>query len=128
MEQYYKSLRRDAEYSQWELWMADIPENEDNIQCGYRPVLIISTNKNNINSPLVTVLPLTKQEKRNLPTHLKIGEDKYKKFGLRMPSIIMGESPQPCNKKWLDKKIGELYDKNIQNDVFYAMDVHYGRV
>ena len=38
-------------------------------QKGYRPFLIISNNMNNKYSPLLTVVPLTTQHKKNLPTH-----------------------------------------------------------
>ena len=38
-------------------------------QKGYRPFLIISNNMNNKYSPLLTVVPLTTQHKKDLPTH-----------------------------------------------------------
>lgn len=41
-------------------------------QSGIRPALVVSNNKANYNSPVVTVVPLTKQvwKKPNLPTHV----------------------------------------------------------
>lgn len=56
-----------------EIWMADLGDKNGSIQCGRRPVLIVSNDKNNRYSTTVNVMPMTtKMNKRNLPCHVEI--------------------------------------------------------
>lgn len=59
---------------QYEAWLCNLPTNENHIQYGIRPVVIVSNNKNNEYSPNVTVVPVTTKYK-GLPTHVKIGNE-----------------------------------------------------
>lgn len=115
---------------QFELWYAELPEiyidgEKSHVQQGVRPVVVVSGYGNNAHSPNCTVLTVTKQDKRNLPCHVRI-EDNYKKYGLKMPSTIMGENPAHIDKRQLKYKIGEITEKEMKEKVFKAMAAHYG--
>lgn len=61
------------EYPRGSVFLAvDANKPTDSVQSGTRPVLIISNNMNNIHSSVVTVIPITGQVKRDLPTHVVI--------------------------------------------------------
>lgn len=105
-----------------ELWMCNLGENESSIQSGYRPVFIVSNNKNNAFSPTVNVLPLTtKMNKRKLPVHVEILD--YARFGLEAPSTIMAEQITTIPTSRLDKKIGQIDDCRVLSDIFRAMTI-----
>lgn len=89
-----------------DIYIADIPiTNSGHIQCGVRPVLVVSNNKANRYSPVITVIPLTSKTKKNpLPTHVLL-----KKYcGLRQESIALVEQITSINKSCLRNKIGSI--------------------
>ena len=58
-----------------EIYNVDFGNNENSYkQCGVRPALVVSNNRANENSPVVTVVPLTARvwKKKYLPTHVQI--------------------------------------------------------
>lgn len=67
------------------------------MQDGMCPVVIVSNNKANKNSPVITVVPLTTKiyKKRNLPTHVFISA--YKAKELDQHSIVLCEQVTALN-------------------------------
>lgn len=61
------------------------------VQGGARPCLVISNNKANRYSPVITVLPITSRKKKLLPTHVPIT--------LEVESYIMAEQIISIDKK-----------------------------
>jgi len=117
---------------QFEVWWADIPKfahkgEDSHIQYGKRPVIIISGKSNNAHSPVCSIVMVTKQNKRNLPCHIRL-EKNYEKYGLTMPSTIMGESAMGIDKKWLKYKMGEILEEDMREKIFEAMTAHYERM
>lgn len=54
-----------------QMWMHRPSVTEDNnIQAGMRPVVVVSNDVLNSTSPVVLVVPCTRQVKRNFPTHV----------------------------------------------------------
>ena len=92
-----------------ELWLCYLPEREGSIQSGYRPVFILSNDKNNTYAPTVNVIPLTtKMNKRKLPVHVELWN--YKSVGLTEPSTMMVEQITTTTVKNLDRCIGRITD------------------
>ena len=62
------------------------------VQGGVRPVIVVSNNKANTYSSVITVVPLTSRiyKKRYLPTHVFIS--KYDMTGIRKGSLALAES------------------------------------
>ena len=107
-----------------DIWMANIPERDGNIQGGHRPVLVVSNDKNNKFSNIVNVVPMTtKMNKRNLPCHVEIWD--YQKYGLTAPSTIMVEQITTINKENLRYYMGEINDVDMLMRIFRAMQVQF---
>ena len=65
------------------------------VQGGVRPVIVVSNNKANTYSSVITVVPLTSRiyKKRYLPTHVFIS--KYDMTGIRKGSLALAEQVEP---------------------------------
>ena len=53
-------------------WLLNNSKSTGSEQHGIRPVIIVSNNKNNEHSPIVTIVPVTSQYKTKLPVHVLI--------------------------------------------------------
>lgn len=53
-----------------EVYWLDVKSEVKHVNVGHRPVLIVSNDKCNEFSPVVTVVPLTSERKKYLPTHV----------------------------------------------------------
>ena len=62
---------------QYEIWFAELGDHYGtSVQSGNRPVLVISNDVANCNSPIITVIPLSsKLKKLELPVHIVLTED-----------------------------------------------------
>lgn len=107
-----------------EIWMCNLCDKEGSIQSGYRPVFILSNNKNNTYSPTLNIIPITsKMNKRKLPIHVELW--KYKEYGLTMPSTMLIEQIMTIPMDYLDKRIGMIADDDILNNVCRAMEIQF---
>lgn len=88
-----------------DIFWAELGKDADgSLQAGGRPVLVVSNNKANEFSPVITIIPITsKMGKANLPTHVLI-----KECGLERPSIALAEQITSINKDRLGRKIGTI--------------------
>lgn len=107
-----------------EIWMCNLSENEGSIQSGYRPVFILSNDKNNTYSTTINIIPITtKMNKRKLPVHVELWD--YQKYGLKAPSTMMVEQTTTVAISSLDKYIGKIFDKNILGDISRAIRIQF---
>ena len=107
-----------------EIWMCNLSESEGSIQSGYRPVFIVSNDKNNTYSPTINIIPITtKMNKRKLPVHVELWN--YQRYGLKAPSTLMVEQTTTVALSSLDKYIGKILDKNVLVDISRAMRVQF---
>lgn len=107
-----------------ELWMCLLPKNDGSVQAGYRPVFVISNNKNNTYAPTVNVIPLTtKMNKRQLPIHVELQE--YEKYGLKKPSTLLVEQITTVPLSCLDKRIGRIEDEQTLDAIRDAINVQF---
>lgn len=89
------------------------------LQTGFRPVLIVSNDKANQYSPVVTIVPITsKMGKNKLPTHVRI-----KGCGLHQQSIILVEQITALNKSRLDEYVGNIRKTDVEASVKKAIAV-----
>jgi mRNA interferase MazF len=80
------------------VYMIDLGySNLDSEQNGIRPCLIVSNNKGNEKSSILTVIPLTTKEKRPMPTHVSLTI----KDGMRRNSIVCPEQITTVTKRRL---------------------------
>lgn len=93
-------------------------ESEGSLQNGTRPIIVISNNKANRYSPVVSILPLTSRKKRNLPTHVLIRD-----CGLSCPSLVLAEQITSLNQSRLRKKIGSIRGTIYEAQIKKAIEV-----
>ena len=75
------------------------------VQGGVRPVIVVSNNKANTYSSVITVVPLTSRiyKKRYLPTHVFIS--KYDMTGIRKGSLALAEQVMSISTKCIIEKM-----------------------
>jgi mRNA interferase MazF len=89
-----------------DVFLANLGFDGSSRQGGKRPVVIISNQMCNINSPIVSVVSLTTSKtKANLPTHIKL---LARETGLRYDSICLCEQPMSISKSSLVEYITRL--------------------
>lgn len=107
-----------------EIWMCNLTAKDGSVQSGYRPVFILSNDKNNTFSTTLNVIPITsKMNKRNLPVHVLLW--KYEQYGLKSPSTMMVEQITTISADNLDKCIGNVSDKETLNSISRAMFIQF---
>ena len=88
------------------------------VQGGVRPVIVVSNNKANTYSSVITVVPLTSRiyKKRYLPTHVFIS--KYDMIGIRKGSLALAEQVMSISTKCIIEKCGRVNKWSLETRVF----------
>ncbi len=110
-----------------DIYYVDFGINYDSYkQSGVRPAIIVSNNKANTNSPVVTVIPLTARtwKKKYLPTHILIPTRIH--TGLGRASMALAEQVETLDKKFLGDKIGEVNDEMVMGQITVALQIQIG--
>ena len=98
--------------SRGDVYLAKLDRSQGSEQSGNRPVIIVSRDAINQNSPVVIVVPVTdaQNKKRIYPsqTVLKAGDG-----GLRIDSIVLGEQVRAITVTRLSTRLGHLAPKSI---------------
>ena len=108
-----------------DIYYVDFGQNIDsNKQCGIRPAVIVSNNRANEHSPVITVVPLTSRtyKKRSLPTHVFIP----KRCSLEKNSLALAEQVEAIDKKNLREKRGQITDTAIMERITQAIQIQIG--
>jgi len=96
-----------------DLYWANLPKQPNSsVIFGCRPVVIISNDKCNANSPVVTVVPLTSQNKKGLPTHVEIIG-----YGLEKSSIVLTEQVISIDKRYLNGYISSIKETQFMEQI-----------
>lgn len=110
-----------------DIYFVDFGNHQDSHkQSGTRPAIVVSNNKANANSPVVTVVPLSARvwKRRYLPTHVFIPIKKG--IGLTRPSMALAEQVETLDKKCLKNKIGEIVDDMLMEQLTVALQIQIG--
>lgn len=107
-----------------EIWMCNLIAKDGSIQSGYRPVFILSNNKNNTYSTTLNIIPITtKMNKRRLPVHVELWS--YRQYGLKSPSTMLIEQIMTISIEHLDKCIGVVGDSETLGNIRNAIAVQF---
>lgn len=107
-----------------EIWMCHLSAKEGSVQSGYRPVFILSNDKNNTYSTTLNIIPITsKMNKRKLPVHVELWN--HQKYGLPVPSTMMVEQITTIDLDSLERKIGVVRDSTTLSDIKRAIGVQF---
>ena len=95
-------------------------------QSGIRPAVIVSNNKANEHSPVITVVPLTSKvhKKWFLPTHVYIPASAG--FGLSCGSLALAEQVEAIDKDRLLEKKGSIMNSEIMEKITKAIQIQIG--
>ena len=81
--------------------------------------MIISNDKANEHSPVITIVPLTsKLGKHRLPTHVLVNQ-----CGLTKPSIVLAEQIMSLNKTRLKRRLGSIKETIYESQVDQAIKI-----
>ena len=106
----------------YEIWMADLPSTPNtHVQSGYRPVIIISNDMANLHSPVITIIPLTSQKKKPLPTHVLLREN-----GLNKTSTALCEQIMTLDKSRCRRRVGFICNSLDRLSLRRALSVQLG--
>lgn len=95
-------------------------------QNGIRPAVVVSNNRANRHSPVITVIPLTSRiyKKRFLPTHVLIPRSSGS--GLNQNSLALAEQVEAIDKRCLLEKKGAIVDAEVMAQITYALQIQIG--
>ena len=113
------------EISRGDLVFVELPENENSsVQGKSRICIVISNNRANLHSPVISIVPLTsKMSKRPLPTHVLLEVNDTNK--LRCNSVALAEQITTVDRKNIKFKTGKLTDEELEQ-VEWAVMVQLG--
>lgn len=107
-----------------EIWMCNLANKDGSIQSGYRPVFILSNDKNNTYSTTLNIIPITsKMNKRRLPVHVELWS--YRRYGLKSPSTMLIEQIMTISVDNLDRRIGMVDDNETLCDIGRAISIQF---
>ncbi len=91
-----------------EVYLAELSSrNNEHVQGGYRPVIVISNNKGNEYSDNVVVVPMTtKKMKNHQITHARI-------IFNHICQIVLCENPTTISKAQIHRRVGKVSDKSM---------------
>lgn len=109
-----------------DIYYADFGRYVGSKQGGIRPALIVSNDKANVHSPVITVVPLTAKigKKRFLPTHVLIPRSSGS--GLTKNSLAMAEQVESLDKSFLLDYKGHISDRALMQQVTQALKIQIG--
>lgn len=110
-----------------DIYYVDFGKNiETKKQCGIRPALVVSNNRANEYSPVITVVPLTSKinKKRFLPTHVFIPSNCGS--GLSRGSLALAEQVETIDKDQLLEKKGSILSSIIMEKITTAIQIQIG--
>lgn len=98
------------------------------VQCGIRPALVVSNNRANESSPVITVIPLTARtyKRQNFPTHVIIPKSSV--CGLEKNSMALAEQVSTIDKSSLLEKKGTVTSTQVMAEITKALQIQIGAV
>ena len=97
-----------------DIYLVDLRNQVGSEQAGIRPALIIQNDVGNNNSPTTIICPITSQNKKLMPTHVALHPEEC---DIEKKSIVLCEQVRVIDKSRLKRKLGEIKNQNLINDV-----------
>lgn len=109
----------------FEIWSADLPRIDgSHVQQGFRPILIISNDRANTYSPVITAIPLTSRlAKHPMPTHVQL-----QGHGLTKTNLALCEQVLSLDKICLKKRMGVVEAASDRAAICHALAVQLDMV
>lgn len=96
------------------------------LQSGIRPAVVVSNNKANYHSPIITVVPLSSKVKKksSFPTHIDVNV--YDCVGLERQSIALGEQVIAIDKNTILNRSGFIKNQDVMSAITNALQIQVG--
>ncbi len=109
----------------WNIYLVNLDPTIGYEQGKTRPVLVISDEEVNEILPVINILPITsfKQGRKIYPNEVYL---KIEQSGLDKDSIVLCYQIRTIDKKRLIKKIGEVPDDSVRNEIIDALSFQLG--
>jgi mRNA interferase MazF len=118
----YIGKPKSKEVRRGQVYIADLGTGQGSEQQGIRPVLIIQNDIGNHFGSTVLVVPITSQNKREMPTHFRISSGTA---GLTKDSTALVEQMRTVDKSRLKNCIG-CFTADMMNDVNSRIMIQVG--
>ncbi|MFR8860915.1 MAG: type II toxin-antitoxin system PemK/MazF family toxin [Coprococcus eutactus] len=109
-----------------DIYYVDFGEKDGSKQGGVRPALVVSNNKANKHSPVVTVVPLSARvwKKKYLPTH--DADPQAQRSARKAEHGTLAEQVETLDKTRLGERIGEVLDDMVMEQITVALQIQIG--
>ena len=112
--------------NQKDIILCDFGEGVGSEQERVRPALIVSNNLNNTFSDTIIVCPITSQNKKELPTHFVLTNDKYS-FLKKDKSIVLCEQIRCVSRQRLGMYLGSI-DTDDWNCILKKVKINFSQI
>lgn len=105
-----------------DIWMADLPWRKGDVLWGVHPAIVVSSDRTNRRSGVVTVVPLTSASKPPMPSHVVLSG-----YGLKKRSVALAEQlttvPKDCLCRWIGSLAGSEKMAEVERAVKEQLEV-----
>jgi mRNA-degrading endonuclease toxin of MazEF toxin-antitoxin module len=113
-------------YKKWDIVMVEFGQAFDCCLIrGYRPAIVYSGNEYNENSPIMQVIPLTRKMK-GVDRDYHVFLDKHDCIGYESSGIALIEQIRPVDRKYVNRKVGEIDDFRAIDKIDEAVAEFFG--
>ena len=116
-------MKNNKEICQGDIYMVSFKDTVGSEQSlNGRPCLIVQNNIGNKHSSTTVIVPLTKINKKPIPTHYLLKKEDY--TFLEYDSLVLGEQIKciDINKRILERKIGKINQKDLNKIISIICD------
>ena len=100
----------------WDIVMAEFGQDYDetNLMQGYRPAIVFSRDRYNLFSPVIFLVPLTKQLK-GIDRDYHVFVDKRDCIGYAGSGMALVEQMRPVDRTFVKRRIGEVSEQRLRD-------------
>lgn len=98
---------------QGDIYICNLQDGIDSEQCGSRPCVVLQLDILNQTSNNVIIVPITKQRKKQLPTHVLLSKEKYEFFNYNINTVLC-ENIRCISKNRLEKYVGKIDEEDLE--------------
>ncbi len=113
-------------YCRWDIVMAEFGQDYNGcVIRGYRPAVVFSLDAYNVCSPIMMLIPLTKRLK-GVDRDYHVFVDKNECEGYDSSGIALIEQMRPMDRRFVNRKIGEIVDVHMHRKIEDAVQEFLG--
>ena len=108
-------------YHRWSIVMVELGQEFDCcVTRGYRPAIVLSQSSYNEVSPIMIIIPLTKQLK-GIDRDYHVFIDKSDCSGYDSSGMALVEQLRPVDRRYVNRKVGEITEPYLKKKILLAV-------